>query len=853
MQRRILLLITVALLLAVAQPVAAQDALRVYYAGPDDGVRTALNLAADPAVNSAGAFLLVPDPAQADVLVLNGTLPDRDATLQRLWEGAGLVLILGPDLSADDVSRLLGAPVYLEPAGADALSLSPIKRNGDPLLEQIEWTSAPQVRERLLFRGEKAALDPLVEGFGDASLILGAIPVEDGYLLTPFLGEANTQLQAWAYFNYLVYHLVARAGGASPLGYADYGGSPVPHARERAVLFGSLAGMLLLAIVAFWLVRRYSRAHPEALDTLLANRADYAAREEATDWDEIGFHRPLGGFLFALMLGLILFIPYVIYNNLVLPSFILPSAQALGIWGRVTQFFNLVWLLFDMGTSAAFIKFMAQYRVDDPRRAVQYGQIFVWWQALSGALQVAVVTLVAGTLVPRTGYALYAWSVIIHSLIQLPGFYQVWRHAFMGLQRSDRAQMLDMGLMMIFPMLAQPVIVTLMVAWGRTHPVFGLSMGGLLGMGLAAYASEVLAFLLGLLLYRRLGFRARVFFLAHFDWATVKSAFKFGVFEMLGSVAWTIGQAAEILITQTRLVNYAEVWGNWGIAQNFIFAYQVIANLYNGLMPAISEAISHARQALSQYYAAMAYKWGGMISAFIGSMLLATADRFILGASGPEFVRAAAYAVPLIIWGAIQYPSWVGDNVQLGSNRPYLKSILVAMEQAIRIVLAILLVGRYQITGLVIAYFIGLGLKNIVAYVVNHRTCFPQRFYFWQSLAAPLLAGAANYLLIRWVGGLLWQGDQVTSILVFFIGILPSYPFFAFFYGLAGGWDDATLGELRRAVDLSGFMRPLAWLFWRATALGAQVSPLHGRFPIDIYWAAQDEAAALTKERVTLK
>ncbi len=149
-----------------------------------------------------------------------------------------------------------------------------------------------------------------------------------------------------------------------------------------------------------------------------------------------------------------------------------------------------------------------------------------------------------------------------------------------------------------------------------------------------------------------------------------------------------MGQAGEILITQLRLVNYAEVWGNWGLAQNFVFAFNVLQTLYNGLMPSISEAISHARKILSQYYSALAYKWGGLISAFIGSVLLAVADRFILGASGPEFVRAATYAIPLIIWGAIQYPSWVGDNVQLGANRPYLKSALIAGEQFVRLALA---------------------------------------------------------------------------------------------------------------------------------------------------------------------
>src|SRR5574337_78055 len=215
-----------------------------------------------------------------------------------------------------------------------------------------------------------------------------------------------------------------------------------------------------------------------------------------------------------------------------------------------------------------------------------------------------------------TVYALYAWSIIIHTLIQLPGFYQVMRHALMGLQRFDYAQTLELALALIFPILAQPIIVSLMVAWGRANPIFGVPTGGLLGLGFAAYAAEALTFLLGLWLYRRLGYNARLLFLAHFNWDTVKQSFRFGVFEMLGSIAWAGGQAMEIVITQTGLVNYAEVWGNWGVAQNFVFAFNAVQILHNGLMPAISESISHARQALSQYYSVMAYKWGGLISAF---------------------------------------------------------------------------------------------------------------------------------------------------------------------------------------------------------------------------------------------
>ncbi len=845
MRKLVLLIVVVTILFHPAIAAAEQVPVHVYYTGPAGSIRTALELAEN--------FEIVKDPRQAQVIVLNDSLPDPELIAGLKAAGVGLVLFLGPHIKASDLETALGIPIYLE-RHTSPLSLVTVKDSKDPLIQDVVWNSAPQVRERSHLLSPNSKLIPLILGFEDNSFILGKLQTgeRESFIFTPTLNNSNPQFQEWAYFNYLVYNLTMRAAGNRPLSFADYPASPVPHAQDRIILFGLLAGMLALAVLIFLFVRRYSFAHPEALEGLVVDRKEFETRQASTDWDEIGFHRPLGGFMLAFMLGLVLFIPLIIYQNLILPVYILPSAQALGIWGRVVQFFNFFWLLLDMGTSAAFIKFFSQYRVREPQKAIQYGQVFVWWQALSGAVQVALVTALAGTLLPRSVYALYTWSIIIHTFIQIPGFFQVMRNGLMAWQRFDYAQMLDLGLALIFPILVQPLFVTAMVAWGKSNPIFGASMGGLLGLGIAAYAAEALTFGLGLWLYRRLGYNARLLFMAHFDWQTIKGAFRFGLFEMLGSIAWAGGQAMEIIVTQNRLVNYTEVWGNWVLAQNFVFGFNVLQTLFNNLMPSISESISHARQALSQYYSAIAYKWGGLISAFIGSVLLAVADRFILGASGPEFVRAASYAVPLIFWGAIQYPSWVGDSVQLGANRPYLKTALITGEQLIRIVLALVLLQRFQITALIIAYFVGLLSKDFVAYIINHRLCFPQRFYFWQSLGAPLLAGATHFAILRWFTGLIWQGDQITSVLIFLIGILFSYPFFAFFYGLFGGWDDDTLSELHHAANMSNFMRPLARLFWFSTAQGARLSPLHGRFPISIRQAAIEEANSLTQERVNL-
>jgi hypothetical protein len=76
---------------------------------------------------------------------------------------------------------------------------------------------------------------------------------------------------------------------------------------------------------------------------------------------------------------------------------------------------------------------------------------------------------------------------------------------------------------------------------------------------------------------------------------------------------------------------------------------------------------------------------------------------------------------------------------------------------------------------------------------------------------------------------------------------------YLFLYGLFGGWDTATLEELKSAVALSGALQGLTrWGIYEPTALGARISPLNNRFPITNRTAAMLEAKALTDERVKL-
>jgi O-antigen/teichoic acid export membrane protein len=844
--RIILLVLTVAALLFGAFPVAAQgEPTRVYFVGSETGsVYQALTL--------TNGLTFVTDPAQAEVFVVNGKTEDPQVIADAVKTGAGLVLFLSPNMTADEVSTLLGTPVTLE-VQTGALSLTTPEKSTDVTATGLVWNSAPQVRGRMTVTG--TALEPIVIGFEDKSLVLGSGKVGAGqvFLFTAYLDDAsNPQIQDWAYYNYLIYHLTERAAGATPLPFGDYPASPVPHAQARTIIFIMLGVLVVTVAAIFTFVRRYSLSHPEELDSLVMNKGEFVNRQMKTDWENLGFHRPLSGFLLAFVFQLILAIPLTIYTTVILPVYILPSAQALGIWGRVTQIFAVLWMVFDFGTSTAFVKFFSQYRVHDPKKAVKYIQFYVWWQALTGAFQVAWVTALASGVLPHSSLALYAWVIILHSIIQIPGFLSVFRNVLSAWQRFDYTQILDLAVTMFFPMFTQSAIVLIMVGWGKTHPAFGSSMGGLLGMPIAAYLTEFLSFLLGWRLYRRLGYNTRIIFMAHFDKETVKSALGFGVFMMGGSAAYGLGQAIEIVITTIFLVNYNEIWGNWQLAQGLAASYAILLTLNGNLLPSISEAISNARKVLSKYYVAMAYKWGGLISGFFCASLLAVADRFILGASGKDFERAALYVIPLIIYYALGFPTWTNDVVQQGANRPKINMFMTIGEQTVRIALVFLLIGRFQIYALVMAYIIALTLKDIVGYIVNHKINFPLHLYLWQTFAAPMLAGVAHYFVLRELTGLVWKNDAGTSILIYIIAITLSFPLYSFFYGLFGGWDNNTLNDFHRAVNISNFAKPITWLFWKTSSIGARISPLHGKFPVKIYDEAMQEADALTQERVKL-
>jgi hypothetical protein len=279
MRKIILPMVIIFILFTAVSPAAANSRIRIFYAGPlDNRVYTALTLAPQ------GTFTFVRDPIQADVIVLNGSIPDPVAIATQVQRGAGLLLILGPGLPAKDILTVGSVPVMLTEK-TDAVSLTDIKIN-DPLVKQIIWNSAPQVRNRMEVLTPLSSVQPLVSAYENGDWIIWVGNLTNIYFVNAYLtnftdpqtqktSSYNPQFQEWVYFNYLIYHLVERAARQTPLSFADYPTAPVSHTNERNILLVAMSLMIVTTFGAFLLVRRYGMKHPKELDKIVSDREKF--------------------------------------------------------------------------------------------------------------------------------------------------------------------------------------------------------------------------------------------------------------------------------------------------------------------------------------------------------------------------------------------------------------------------------------------------------------------------------------------------------------------------------------------------------------------------------------------------
>ncbi|HUA34780.1 MAG TPA: hypothetical protein VMA09_14325 [Candidatus Binataceae bacterium] len=890
------------LFLSVSGSSFAAYPFQIFYSGTENLVIDRLKL--DPAT------VQVPNLSDAKSAVYQEKLPspgpDLDALKQRVSDGMGLVVILGENtdsaaLAALTDGRITQAGKVNVPPGPDhdiayegiAAVVMYVGPRADPINTNVGWLTAVRVHERSLLDVHDAEVMVRTNPYDPArpgTPILMRLHLGKGtiYVLNEWLRQGdqsarikswvamlggiknaqNYDFQRWAYFNWLLYAMSRTAAGAPPTPFGDWIAAPVPDRAQTHTLATIFLTMTALFFVAFVITRRYSMRHPEMLERFYASSAPAAPHPQSLGaaaapsaetgaepsrgdprWEIVGFHRPLSGFFYNYLLSLFIMVPLNFAVTFYIErSFINPFLEARGAWGGVQQFMLIFFTLLNVGTDQAMVKYVAEYRLTNPPRAIMFAQFFIWFHALAGVFQITVLGLVAATWMPHTIVAYLSWMVVLHTLIQFPGFIAIFFNLFRSLQRFDYAQLLIVLTYVLNPII-QMTCGIYMRHWGLMHPVFGEGMGVVFGFAIGGVIANLLMGLFCAIFYQKMGFNLITIFLAHFDRKTMKQSFLYGSKLMGGQAAIAASWGIVPILILVLLPDGLELNEIFLLTFAFTFGYlETGCYIFTTLMPSISEAYSQGMIRLTRRYLDQGLRWALMVTMMLGAAFIAFDDVFIKGLLPAQFVRAAAVMWLMHLARVVDFGTRLPDQVFQGVGRTGTFTWTSLVEHGSRVVLAAVFLKRFGFEGVYYAFIVSSTLRIILAWPLMGWLVQWPSVSLWQTIVNPLTSGFASYAILRTFAVATWQGagHVANSALVVLICLGASLPLYMFISGLLG-WDRASLAEFRDAAELvpAPFGGIATWAH-RVTSYASSLSPLNNRFPGRLITEAAEEAGTLT-------
>ncbi len=570
-------------------------------------------------------------------------------------------------------------------------------------------------------------------------------------------------------------------------------------------------------------------------------------------WEKVGFSRTLGGFFYQY----VLFLVAALFSALLfgyLLGLVYPWPEAEGYRNIVGQLFGLLFTVFDVGTAYGIERYIAEWRIKDPRKMLHYIQFFINYQMITGLCQTTGLSIYALFFATGGAQAYAVWLMLILSTTQYPGMLGYFRSALKGLQRFDKEQVLRFIADNVFQQVTNIGFIILGRMYGAAHPEIGELMGLAIGAAIGSYIDDFFAMWLGAHYFKQatkdFGFKITDCFRHDFDRKLVKECLIFGFQVSIGglvgtAVGWVINLYWIELVPQySTWVQLAGVAG--GVANVVQWGTGI------EMVPAISESFLNGKTKLAQFYTAQSWKWNFFLAFPLTVMLgayLPIILTVVLTFSGTEsYLLAVDFLLPMLIMKFLGPISSFADMVITGASRPKFLAYIRIFEEMGKLLVMTLFIPVWHLTNggfTAIVWILSAGtflptlLKTIVSWWYIHKKIFPIKFPYGQALIAP---GFASGIII--VISLLYRG-YVWPPLLEFLGVIPAalvtvvwmlvgtFSIYMFWYAFFGGFDDFGLKVFREAVKISGPSRPLMKFLQFFVDLGVKVSPWHNKFTIE--------------------
>jgi len=608
-------------------------------------------------------------------------------------------------------------------------------------------------------------------------------------------------------------------------------------------------------------------------------------------WNQIGYHRITGGVFYSYILLIGGAIMGLVTVGLI--AEFLPYPEINGYKGMVGTLLGYWFGLADLnlggggGLSDSMGRFIGQYADTNPRKSMEYIKFYIWWQMITGLVQVTIIAVVCFTILPYTTSAYLIWMILAQSLVQYPGMLMIMEATLKSFQRGDKTAWLGWLQDTVFQISINILFLIIGKAWGASDPRVGEIMGITIWYILSQFVDDYINLAIGAKMFGNLmkkrgiehGFQE--LFIPRFDKPVVVQCIKFVgkqwiANEVLGIIGYMVG-----LYVIFKTPSFAS-WSGLLLIPNFLGHLVSMTNWGTPTVPAISESYNNGKKELANYFIADMFKFWLFTTIFMAVPLAVLAPKLldavlssgILGSSGIANYKAGIVMIPviMIISASGQWRGWWG-KLFVACDRPmppiWLNYIFFVPGLAVQFLFLYLCVDTYILPVWLLVIGFGGFLLDIVKSIIGwwwfqkKIMKIDYRQMAGQAFLAPALTALAyagvlvvfqytiwpllDAAFIAMVGPELAPVAVAAVVLLMILFLFPAVLMCPFF-GLFGGFDDFTLEEFRKTMEISGPSKWLMLLMYKITAWFAHHSPLHNKFPLANYKAVQQQIQELIDE-----
>ncbi len=599
---------------------------------------------------------------------------------------------------------------------------------------------------------------------------------------------------------------------------------------------------------------------------------------EFQGWESIGFHRGLGREFWQLIIELITTSCTIFIISLLMPI-INPFPEISGYQNVAGGLFALIYTIFDVGANFGYNRFIAEYRIKNVKKMMQYVSFTLWYQSFTGLVQISILSWFTFQVIVNNEFAYLTWILLLGLQKQYPGWLGLFRGTLEGLQHFDKVEILGFLQGQVVERLTTIGFVLLFRWYGEVNPAMGILMGIIIGNVIGSYVDKVAfevisGYYLNKILKKYFGLSLRDALHTKYDRDVLHDIW---VYSLQGSLLPILGSFVNTY-TLLAYVGNIGAYTTWTgiIGTGMGFAGQVNQFGDFSLQTAIAEAYPNGKRKLAEFYVSYSIKWRMFFMIMISFLVLGIVPYFTVVVQELNAFKYYQGADMFIIPGILNRLLWafvlVPDAIMWGAKHITQHTIIRIGEEFGKWFFMWLFVVVWQVQdtwglfGLVLLigfqHWVPIWIKTLVCYAYIQKRILKVKIYWGSTFLIPVLASLPNigisqlwyytgFFPLKAAIGL--EASLAVSIAFYFMIIVFIYfPLCA----LLGGFDDYQLFVFRKAVDLAGPSKPIFRTVMKlidTNVKRARKLGWHGRFPIPYEDAHREIRELMEIKRTGLK